>query len=225
MKQVKTKDNQKWYTHELHQEEEIYEIYREVWRDKLYENNHCKVESGDVVVDVGANIGIFSRYAFYCGASLVIGIDPGPAVKEPYRVNTSGYFLPIAVLDISGEDVAFFSTPYRPGTSRLGATADEERVQESEKIIKVKVPVTTLDLLLRDYGKISFIKMDIEGSELKALAGAEQTIKRFKPKMAIACYHNSTDRKDILDLVKSFGMGYNDGFKDIGPWSKTLLFW
>jgi FkbM family methyltransferase len=38
--------------------------------------------------------------------------------------------------------------------------------------------------------KITFIKMDIEGAEVKALSGAEEIIKIQKPKLAISIYHN-----------------------------------
>jgi hypothetical protein len=37
--------------------------------------------------------------------------------------------------------------------------------------------------------KITFIKMDIEGSEPQALSGAEEIIKKQKPKLAICVYH------------------------------------
>ncbi|MFI3249361.1 MAG: FkbM family methyltransferase [Eubacteriales bacterium] len=45
--------------------------------------------------------------------------------------------------------------------------------------------------------RITFLKMDIEGSELKALEGAQESIKKHKPKLAISLYHKP---EDILTL-------------------------
>lgn len=41
--------------------------------------------------------------------------------------------------------------------------------------------------------EVSFIKMDIEGSELAALKGAEQVIRKYKPNMAVSAYHRADD--------------------------------
>lgn len=45
--------------------------------------------------------------------------------------------------------------------------------------------------------KIDFIKMDIEGAEMKALKGAEQTLIKFRPQLAISIYHSNNDMQDI----------------------------
>jgi hypothetical protein len=50
--------------------------------------------------------------------------------------------------------------------------------------------------------------MDIEGSEHNAILGAEQTIKKWKPKMAVSVYHRREDMFDLLLLLKSFVPDY-----------------
>jgi FkbM family methyltransferase len=56
--------------------------------------------------------------------------------------------------------------------------------------------------------KVDFIKMDIEGAELNALKGAEHTIRRFKPKLAITVYHSLKDFWEIPEWLDSLGLGY-----------------
>ena len=56
--------------------------------------------------------------------------------------------------------------------------------------------------------KVDFIKMDIEGAELRALKGAEQTIRRFKPKLAITVYQSLQDFWEIPKYIDSLGLGY-----------------
>ncbi len=68
------------------------------------------------------------------------------------------------------------------------------------------LPTRTLDSL--NLPRVDFIKMDIEGSELAALKGGEQTIRRCKPKLAISLYHRPEDFFTIPVWINSLGCGY-----------------
>lgn len=57
--------------------------------------------------------------------------------------------------------------------------------------------------------QISFIKMDIEGSEQGALKGGSETIKRCKPMCAICIYHSLMDFWRIPQLLKSYVPDYH----------------
>lgn len=55
----------------------------------------------------------------------------------------------------------------------------------------------------------TFIKMDVEGSELESLKGAKNTIVRYQPRLAIAVYHKNTDFLDIPNYI----LDLNDNYK------------
>lgn len=52
--------------------------------------------------------------------------------------------------------------------------------------------------------KVSFIKFDLEGADIPAILGAEKTIKKNKPKLALSIYHNIEDLWEIALMIKSF---------------------
>lgn len=62
---------------------------------------------------------------------------------------------------------------------------------------EVPVKVRTLDSF--DLPNITFIKYDIEGYELKAVKGSEQTIKKYNPVIVVEQNKGDTDAKDLLE--------------------------
>ena len=56
--------------------------------------------------------------------------------------------------------------------------------------------------------KVDFVKMDIEGAEIPALKGAAETIRKFKPKLAICVYHKKDDFYTIPGLIEQIQPGY-----------------
>jgi len=75
----------------------------------------------------------------------------------------------------------------------------------------LRVPTTTIDELVNSQhlARVDLIKMDIEGAELRGLKGAEETIRRFRPKLAISAYHRHEDLVVIPDYLASLDVGYS----------------
>jgi hypothetical protein len=55
--------------------------------------------------------------------------------------------------------------------------------------------------------KIDFIKMDIEGAEVRALRGTVNLLHTNFPKLAICTYHNTDDNREIKQILED--IGYN----------------
>jgi hypothetical protein len=83
--------------------------------------------------------------------------------------------------------------------------------------------VTTLDIKIKE--EVSFIKMDIEGWELKALSGCKDHIINDKPKLAIAVYHNSNDFHQIPNYILSLNPDYDLYLRHYTEgWSETVMY-
>ncbi len=69
------------------------------------------------------------------------------------------------------------------------------------------VETVTIDEMLNGK-RASYIKMNIEGSEKEALLGAERTIQKYKPRLAIAGYHRTDDFWKIPLMMKEYREDY-----------------
>lgn len=72
------------------------------------------------------------------------------------------------------------------------------------------IQATTIDETVRKLRlpKVNYIKMDIEGSEMAALRGAVDTIKTFRPTLAICVYHGLSDFFSVPLFLEQFNLGY-----------------
>ena len=78
-------------------------------------------------------------------------------------------------------------------SEKIGSVSFAKKASRGSTIgVGEAIPAVSVDSLT-DATRFDYIKLDVEGAELAALTGAENTIKRDKPKMRIAAYHKSVD--------------------------------
>jgi hypothetical protein len=88
--------------------------------------------------------------------------------------------------------------------------------------------INKVDTLFNKVEKITYLKADIEGFEAEMLKGAEQTIKRNKPKIAITTYHTQNNPEEIISIIKEFVPEYNyyvKGIYEKTPKPVMIHFW
>ncbi len=101
-----------------------------------------------------------------------------------------------------GEHVKIYNAGLYETTKKISFSANKGGSSKIEEDGEHKVQVYQFDELELPDKAITFIKMDIEGSELKALEGMKQTIKKYKPKLAICIYHKFEDLWELPLYIK-----------------------
>lgn len=89
---------------------------------------------------------------------------------------------------------------------------DISRIVEGEYDGGIKIKVDALDNICENV-PVTYIKMDLEGSELDALEGAKNTILKNKPKLAISIYHKCSHLVDIYKFLSGLNLEYKFNFR------------
>jgi FkbM family methyltransferase len=171
--------------------------FQKIYGEGLYDE--IPISKSDVVVDVGANIGILSKYMLP-KAGRIIGIEPCPENIKFLKANCPpAEIYECGVLDREGYfDFNHYSIAI--GMSNFG---DWDVRSDYEIPETRKVRVSTLDCLLVSEHRVNFLNMDVEGSEMRALQGARETIVKHRPTMMIALDHRAQDREVIPAFILS----------------------
>jgi FkbM family methyltransferase len=145
------------------------------------------VRSGDVVLDVGAYIGTWTKQALARGAKLVVAIEPSPASVECLKRNLAAeiaagrvVIYPKGIWDIEGT-----LTLYSNGTAGVGNSFIEES-NPSQKY--EQIPVTTIDKVTAELNlpRVDFIKADVKGATERLLRGGASVIQHNRPRIAVS---------------------------------------
>ena len=167
---------------------------KQMWR-------YLKPKEGDVFIDVGAHVGKYAlRVAKIVGEQgLVIAIEPHPdnyrALIQGIQLNNLKNVIPLNIAAYDKEcELKLYIAP----------VATMHTVTHNLGRGYIKVRARPLDDVLRDIGirRVDWVKIDVEGAELKVLRGLRATLKEQHPRLIIETWPEN--RSQILDFMKKY---------------------
>lgn len=180
------------------------EAYIEVFHDNVYD--HVAVpKEGDVVIDIGAYVGMYSIKASQLvgDTGLVVAVEPLLSnlnyLEKNLRKLSNTKIVKVALSNYIGKG-KLYSSP-------SSAVHSMAYVRDDYMIVRV----TTLDELVKrwKFTRIDYIKMDAEGSDILILEGARNVLSKYSPIISAACYHidaNGVSYVDrVINYLESFG--------------------
>jgi len=161
---------------------------------------HC--DPNEIFVDIGAYIGdTLIQYTNMFGKNCYKQIycyEIVPANVQSIYKNVETFKLENVVVREKGvSDKSGFMYLDQDGVSS---------VRQLAKDGSIKIPTVTIDDDIK--GKVTFIKMDIEGGEESALSGCRNKIAQYHPKLALSAYHNHKDLWKLARIINEIDPSY-----------------
>jgi FkbM family methyltransferase len=185
-----------------------------IYEQELLSQIRGVIRPGSWYFDVGANVGLMSVPILSMMNDVqVLSFEPSPNSRpylqrtwneSPWKDRWKTVFS--AVSDHIGETEFFLSQPNYGGYDGIKSTKRVKAVRTEV------VPMTTLDNEWRSLGKpqVSCVKLDIEGAEMRALAGARELIQTMRPHIFLEWYDENfrsfgCKPEDLLRAAHEFG--------------------
>ena len=190
-----------------------YQIYQPWMTLGIYEPDVAKLiqnslRPGDVFYDIGAHAGYFTLIAAkkVGPEGRVIAFEPVPdnaaTTKEQIELNGLQAIcsvLPQAISDTIG--AVSFLIPKRMANAHLLDVPAPHINEGKGKVIRVSA--ITLDSFVSNNPMPSLIKMDIEGTELKALKGAKKLLSNSKAPVLLITAHSEKLNREVRNILST----------------------
>lgn len=200
-------------------------LSRRRWNRRARARYRQFVGRGDLVFDVGANVGNRVGILRSIGAR-VVAIDPQPQcvehLAERWRSDSNVVVLATALGARDGTmplHLASESTISSMSDRWIASVRESGRFASYAWGETVDVDVTTLDELIKQHGTPVFVKIDVEGFEPEVLSGLSQALPALsfeytaeRPDDARACIERLCGLGDYL-----FAFSPEETF-ELGPW-------
>lgn len=149
-------------------------------RSRMIKHYRQFIKSGDLVFDVGANLGERSKVFRAIGAK-VIAIEPtsycSNYLKKLFKNDSNVVVVPKALGEKEGTGEINVNEKLPVLSTMSGKWATESRFSKDYQWErKEMISVTTLDVLIKNYGIPKFCKIDVEGFEKQVLSGLSTPI-------------------------------------------------
>ena len=167
-----------------------------------------------IVIDAGANVGVFSVFAASIAThGHIYAFEPTVNTFSLLEKNAQNFPSNITCVNLGLGEAVSEKNILNIGIGSIANVIEDSPYYKNYKADGgklEKIVITTIDRFVAENNlpRVDFIKIDTEGYEANILRGATETIKKFKPVIAMSAYHNPNDKKDLPAIVKSICPDY-----------------
>ena len=205
--------------------DKIFQTITEIFYNEDYRNDFVQIDTNDIVVDIGANIGIFSIWALQFSPEKIIAVEPEQTTFNYLQENTKDFNnITIIKKGISDKEGTVELTTTEQSRANYLSINDNIldkniRTVYDADLISQMVETTTISNLIKENNleRIDFLKVDCEGGELDLFRTIDKKYLRNNIKKISVEFHSKHIKETIVKILSDNGFIFEHVPTDDAP--------
>jgi FkbM family methyltransferase len=194
-------------------DDSTYHLINEIFWELTYQKDYVKIDTGDIVVDIGANIGVFSAYAQQFKPTHTYSLEPANETFNYLKQNMKGFnnvtIIEKGISKTGGPLEMTLSNTSACHVLKTNTQILNSNIQShlSSRPSSTTVQTQTINQFIEENNIdiIDFLKVDCEGGEYDLFTTLDKDYLTNNIRKIVLEYHSPLIKTELLNIFKKYG--------------------